>query len=369
MSLDNGSPEVIASPAASAVLSRRSSLLGAATWLPLFVGGFFVAAFVSRHTFFAHSPKTPLLAALVLLIAFAARSLARELAPPSAMRRLKRLTAFGAFGLLLVMASATVAATGSPSIKNARRLAERGNTRAALNELVACIDLGYDAAPSRILADGLRLKEVTRADPAATWNLTTQRFDTASGRERAEQIALSHTTEAAQSAFEKSQLETGWKLLETVPQSLRDRTEFEESSADGHRAEIAETSRKLERTADLPTKLEICSRASLHIQVLESETGGEEAGQLSRRCQAFSREQARLEEEERAVADRQKREEQRKKERKEQKSEAALKDWAKAPLLCNDGAPSPSCKCGGSHQGCCSHHGGVAGCSRDYPNS
>ena len=35
-----------------------------------------------------------------------------------------------------------------------------------------------------------------------------------------------------------------------------------------------------------------------------------------------------------------------------------------APLLCNDGTLSPSCTCGGSRRGCCSHHGGVAGCSR-----
>jgi hypothetical protein len=30
--------------------------------------------------------------------------------------------------------------------------------------------------------------------------------------------------------------------------------------------------------------------------------------------------------------------------------------------LCRDGTPSPSCVCGGPKRGCCSHHGGVAGC-------
>lgn len=35
-----------------------------------------------------------------------------------------------------------------------------------------------------------------------------------------------------------------------------------------------------------------------------------------------------------------------------------------APLLCRDGTLSPTCVCGGSKRGCCSHHGGVAGCSR-----
>lgn len=31
-------------------------------------------------------------------------------------------------------------------------------------------------------------------------------------------------------------------------------------------------------------------------------------------------------------------------------------------LLCRDGQMSPTCRCHGSHRGCCSHHGGVAGC-------
>lgn len=34
-----------------------------------------------------------------------------------------------------------------------------------------------------------------------------------------------------------------------------------------------------------------------------------------------------------------------------------------APLVCRDGSYSPTCTCGGSRRGCCSHHGGVAGCS------
>lgn len=36
-----------------------------------------------------------------------------------------------------------------------------------------------------------------------------------------------------------------------------------------------------------------------------------------------------------------------------------------APLLCRDGTTSPTCTCGGPRRGCCSHHGGVAGCSAD----
>lgn len=31
-------------------------------------------------------------------------------------------------------------------------------------------------------------------------------------------------------------------------------------------------------------------------------------------------------------------------------------------LVCRDGSDSPSCRCSGPRRGCCSHHGGVAGC-------
>ena len=41
-----------------------------------------------------------------------------------------------------------------------------------------------------------------------------------------------------------------------------------------------------------------------------------------------------------------------------------LAEQANAPrgVRCRDGTASPSCTCGGSLRGCCSHHGGVAGC-------
>lgn len=40
--------------------------------------------------------------------------------------------------------------------------------------------------------------------------------------------------------------------------------------------------------------------------------------------------------------------------------------WGNSPLVCNDGTYSPSCTCGrDSYRGCCSHHGGVSGCSAD----
>lgn len=43
---------------------------------------------------------------------------------------------------------------------------------------------------------------------------------------------------------------------------------------------------------------------------------------------------------------------------------ACASPWARAPLRCVDGWLSPTCTCGReSRRGCCSGHGGVAGCS------
>lgn len=53
--------------------------------------------------------------------------------------------------------------------------------------------------------------------------------------------------------------------------------------------------------------------------------------------------------------------EQRRQEAAERRREAAAA-VLNGGLMCNDGTASPSCTCGGSHRGCCSHHGGVAGC-------
>jgi hypothetical protein len=49
-------------------------------------------------------------------------------------------------------------------------------------------------------------------------------------------------------------------------------------------------------------------------------------------------------------------------ERRRQAAEAERANRSSGGLLCNDGTLSPTCTCAGSHRGCCSWHGGVAGC-------
>jgi hypothetical protein len=51
--------------------------------------------------------------------------------------------------------------------------------------------------------------------------------------------------------------------------------------------------------------------------------------------------------------------------REQRRRAAAERREARASrgLMCNDGTESPGCSCGGSWRGCCSRHGGVAGCA------
>jgi hypothetical protein len=49
-------------------------------------------------------------------------------------------------------------------------------------------------------------------------------------------------------------------------------------------------------------------------------------------------------------------------ERRRQAAEEERANRSSGRLLCNDGTLSPTCTCGGAHRGCCSWHGGVAGC-------
>ena len=55
--------------------------------------------------------------------------------------------------------------------------------------------------------------------------------------------------------------------------------------------------------------------------------------------------------------------------RAKQRYDQNLRSWNYTRLQCVDGTRSPSCICGGSERGCCSHHGGVAGCPRDLPTA
>ena len=99
----------------------------------------------------------------------------------------------------------------------------------------------------------------------------------------------------------------------------------------------------------------------------------EKARADQRRDEAIAEARARAEERERArqeaLEEKRRRAEERAAKQKEiakqRAEERRQRAYDYSPLRCSDGTLSPSCTCGGSYRGCCSWHGGVAGCSAD----
>jgi hypothetical protein len=81
--------------------------------------------------------------------------------------------------------------------------------------------------------------------------------------------------------------------------------------------------------------------------------------------QEASRRRLEVEEKKRLAAEERERKRQEaaaQRQRKREEAEARRRERTPTRLQCCDGTVSPSCSCGGSHRGCCSHHGGVCGC-------
>lgn len=133
-------------------------------------------------------------------------------------------------------------------------------------------------------------------------------------------------------------------------------------AADGLRTQIDQ----LEHAAAPPT-------AQLEVQQLEREaalarqyerlSGGSASVTVSQLEHRLAQARHRVEAEaRRAEAERVRAERQAAREAARREEEERRRDRRWAPLRCCDGTLSPSCTCGGSRRGCCSHHGGVCGC-------
>lgn len=114
---------------------------------------------------------------------------------------------------------------------------------------------------------------------------------------------------------------------------------------------------------DLAERKLAIERAIVHAQLYDSAFGKPSPvpvqrlrAQLARtekQIENARRRAARLEQRRQAAAEREAR----------RRAAAQERRWrGSGGLRCNDGTLSPTCTCGGSWRGCCSHHGGVAGC-------
>jgi hypothetical protein len=290
---------------------------------------------------------------------------------PAGHRRWKGAVAAILPALLVILTQTGLAATGGPSLHHAQALAARGQSEEALRESAACFDLGIEAEAASLFHDLLQLQKVSQAqEPQKAWEAASLPFLTQAGREQAQAHAVEVTLQASTALKEQGDLSASAALLDSAPVEikqigpvvgLRRRLYLEEALP---LWKVIESRRK-----SLADRLAACTAIAPHVKGLASlpaVRGGDSLSEeeVAKECESLREQRQRdIERQQEAEA----REAERARRKEEAARESALRRWSSAPLLCNDGTPSPSCVCGGSHRGCCSHHGGVAGCSAGYP--
>jgi hypothetical protein len=342
------------------------------------LGGFLAGAtlaiwYGARHSFFRMTTNYDLLWRLALILSVCIIPLVLWWLLPAERREWRSGLKAGLPALLVTLAQAVLAATGGPSLEHARTLASRGRMEEALRESNACFDLGREAESAGAFHDQLQLGKVRQArEPRQAWEAASLPFLTAAGREQARAHAVDVTAQASAALQEKGEFTESATVLDLAPAeirkigplgSLRRRVYFEEAQP---LWKIIETRRK-----SLEDRVAACNDISPFVQGLASlparpdEDASLMPEEIEAKCQDLRAQRLKQIEREREA---EARAAERARRREEATRKAAWRRWAYAPLLCNDGTRSPSCICGSSsHRGCCSWHGGVAGCSAEYP--
>ncbi len=332
------------------------------------IGGALAIWYGGRHSFFISAPNHWLLWALALVLSLCVIPLMFWWALPAGSRRWKGAVAAGLPALLVVLTQTGLAATGGPSLDHARAAAAKGQLEEAVRESAACFDLGIEAESAGPFHDQLQLEKVRQArEPQKAWEAASLPFLTKSGHEQAQAHAVEVTLQTSTALQERGELSASAALLDSAPAEikqfgplvgLRRRVYFEEALP---LWKVVESRRK-----SLEDRLAACTAIVPHVKGLASlpATQGDDSSltekEVEEECESLREQRFRdIERQRQAEA----REAERARRREEKARELALRRWSSAPLLCNDGTQSPSCVCGGSHRGCCSHHGGVAGCS------
>lgn len=375
---------------------RRALYLAASAVLGFVVGLVVAAWYAGRHPYFATSPTAGLLWLLVPALGLAGAVAALPLLGrrPEAPRR---IALFTLPLLVLIGAGASSALRHEPSLAHARERAARGDVESALLEAAALADLTGDQAAAAF-HDQLQLDRVLEAtEPAGAWKAAGQPFYDDTARGRAERQALVVTVARVQSLQRDTEYAESDTVLALIPGEPREypgvrrlrlashlargrtcaerrapcaRDQVRAARREGftveqlepiHRAAVAAVGpeltdgwRTIRSGRPLEERLAACQTFRTpftFLDSLETPPGLEPVSRrdVAARCQDLERERSAREE--------------RARQREIAQREAARRAWARAPLRCRDGTLSPSCVCGGSRRGCCSHHGGVAGCS------
>jgi hypothetical protein len=377
---------------------RRALLLAAGTAGALIAGLAVAVWYAGRHAYFATTPTAGLLWQLIPALGLAGLAAVLPLVGwrPEAPRR---LALFALPLLLLIGAGTTSALRHEPSLAHARERATEGDIDAALLEAAALADRNGDPVAAAF-HDRLRLDRArATTEPEDAWQAAGRPFYDEAARDLARQHALlvtvaraqrlQHDTEYTESdavlalILGEPREYPGVRRLRLASHLARGRIcaerrapcaaeEIRAARRDGftveqlepiHRTALAAVGsdltagwRTVRSGRPLDERLAACQGFRTPFDYLDSlETPSDlepvDRREVTVRCHDLERERAAREE--------------RARQREVAQREAARRSWARARLLCRDGTLSPTCVCGGSRRGCCSHHGGVAGCSAD----
>jgi hypothetical protein len=326
----------------------------------------------ARHSFFRSTPNYGLLWMLALVLGLCLIPLMLWWVLPAQRRSRRGALVAGVPALLVALAQIGFAATGGPSLDHARAAAEKGQLEKALRESVACYDLGIEKDSAAWFHDRLQLGKVWQAHrPSQAWEAAALPFLTEAGREQARAHAVEVTFRVTSALQERGNFAESAMVLDSAPVELRQsgplvglRRRVLLASAEPL-WKIIESPRK-----SLEDRVAACTSIAPYLPELSSLPATSDAPSFS--TDGVEEECDDLRQQRLREVKRQREAEAREDERAQRRAEAARRAaqmrWAHAPLLCNDGTRSPSCLCGASsHRGCCSWHGGVAGCSVDYP--
>ena len=339
------------------------------TWAVAFVASLALLGwFAGRHSYYAESPATANLALLAILVPLTLLLPIAQVAKPRGQRSPVRLVAWSV-PVAFFLAMQVVQATEQPSVERAETLLAAGHLAAARREARAAVEVGQDIERAKALHDRVQLQMVEMsATPTNLWSaIQDAHFFTEGAREEAGRTAVDRVGQLTGALLEKKDYKQSLVILAAVPTSFRDAPILRERLTSSYResaqaaAKIINSKQQLldarlngcAQIAEPPAELEKAKEPFAPRPSIERVCSGlaaENQRQLRLAEQARKAEQVRAE---RAAANARRRQ------------DAAANAWASAPLLCRDGSLSPSCVCGGSRRGCCSHHGGVAGCSQD----
>jgi len=394
-------------------LIRRRQLMLAAGLLLFVLGMAYAGAYAGRHEWFAKYGRTSVVVLMVLsggLMPLLAAAVVGHFALPIGARGRHRPPIWLAVIAAGCAVTAIAAAAGQPSAEDASRALQAGDVARGYLTAVAVHDLGLrSATTAATIADDAHLQLVRSASSVASLvGLVRQRWYEPPRQKEATDIlrqtaerdgwAAFHQRNAAGVASIAGSIQglvpDSAALLSALAASLRadqcrsshnytcaaeeakraatlapSVTEVSEAYASTrdalaahHRAALdgVRTAKKLQ---DRHNALTAAIAAAKAYEVVASPAPGTASRDLTQQLANVDAAIAQGEQRQRQQAAQA---EQRQRQREEARQRQRMETWSMAPLRCRDGTLSPSCICGGSRRGCCSHHGGVAGCSADH---